>query len=117
MNRARMSKEQLNYAIAKAKYDAILSKVQPERDINNARKDQTIEQWSENSLNIEYKYGFWDALNELGIAEQAMIAWCQDTMQKHHPNDYNKVKIAFEEPIYNQDLRQKLINLCFKLSV
>ena len=36
-------------------------------------------------------------------------------MQTRRPADYAKVKDAFEKPIYSEDLKHKLVDLCFRL--
>ncbi len=99
----KMSQSQLDYALAKGLFDAIKDKSievnTPEDEIK--RKE------------IEREY--WLRLDNLVIAENNLLAWAKNLLQTKRPSDYAKVSQCFEKPIYNVELKQQLLDLCYKL--
>ena len=113
-----MSQPQLDYAAAKALYHTVKARADAEKKaVHEAhnRHEITVEQWAEQTTDIEYRLGYWKAFDALIVSEKVLIAWAQDLMQSRRPQDYGRVKEAFEKRIYNEELRQKLVDLCFRL--
>ena len=92
-----MNTLQLNYAAAKAAHQTIAGSCVPEAQ----QKD--------------YERHYWRTLDDLLSAEKALITWAQNILRTKSPAQYEQVKIAFEKPIYNNKLREQLIDLCFRL--
>jgi len=114
----RMSQPQMNYAKAKALYDTIKARADAEKSpIHKAstRNEITSEEWASQTTDIEYKLGYWKAFDVLIEVEKSLVTWAKETMQTRRPQDYSRVRDAFEKPIYNKELRQKLIDICFRL--
>lgn len=113
-----MTPEQNAYAIAKAHFDTVeaickkekakLPPITLENNTDAAWKDYTA---------IEYKYKYWEALEILSEAEHDLVQATQRLLQTKRPLDYAKVKSVFEKTIYNSELRQKRVDLCFRLNV
>ena len=110
-----MSQEQREYAAAKAMYQTIKERVDKEKSTIVPGDLTTPEGWEPYTA-IEEKYGYWKAVDNLRDAEKKMIAWAQALLKQRSPEAYEKVKTVFETPIYAADLRQKLIDLCFRLN-
>lgn len=110
-----MSQEQREYAAAKAMYQTIKERVDKEKSTIVPGDLTTPEGWEPYTA-IEEKYGYWKAVDNLRDAEKKMIAWAQNILKVRSPEAYEKVKTVFETPIYAADLRQKLIDLCFRLN-
>ncbi len=93
-----MSREQLNYAVAKALYDT-----------HDAIKVSEADQ-------AEYEKKYWQLLDIKIKAEKELIEWGRDLLKTRSPIQYEAVKQCFEKPIYNVALRQRLIDLCFRVN-
>lgn len=92
-----MAPEQLNYVKAKALYDTLKARYVTEGQ-------QVVEETQ-----------FWAAVDARLEAEKALIEWARNFLQTHRPQEYARVKDAFEKPIYSGGIRQKLVNICFRL--
>lgn len=111
-----MTTEQKTYAMAKAHFETIKAIVDKEKaklpDIT--LDNNTAEAWELRS-DIEYKHGYWEARDVLLKAEQALVTATQTMLKTKRPADYTRVKDAFEKEIWNEELKQKRIELCFLL--
>ncbi len=92
-----MSKEQYDYALAKAAYDS-----------HHAQHVTEAQQ-------KEYEARYWELLNALSAAEKNLILWAKNTVITKDPIRYEQIKVCFEKPIYNHVLREQFIDICFRL--
>jgi len=93
-----ITKDRLDYAKAKAKYETLKSQAIQTPDILDTNE-------------------YFDVFDNYLHAEQILILNTQELLKTKRPTDYAEVKDAFETRIYTRVLKEKLADLCFRLDV
>ena len=114
-----MNITQLNYAKTKALYEANTSALSKEvnpivADIVSGKIPQEI---GYNQIDaIEDKLGHVKITDIYFEAQKQLIEWGRSIIQKQSPSRYNQVKIVFDKYHNYPDVREKLLDLCFRLN-
>ncbi len=112
-----MDQKQLNYCKAKA----LVELLKEDRDRHMTKNamgdtDVSIDAYYDELTRYEAKIGYWDAVRALRDAEDYVIHWAKDVMISEYPKRWNEIKPVFDKAPGDIMLREKLIDICMRLS-
>ncbi len=78
--------------------------------------DLSIDLYYNEQARFEKDIGYWYAVQGLRDAENQVIEWAKAVMIHKYPERYEQVKSAFDKRPGNIIIKEKLVDICMRLS-
>lgn len=116
-----MNQHQLRYAAAKVAmetlHETVKERMADTPEPGRGATEAEIDAYFEKQTQIEHDLGYWTIFNELCDAKQALIEWGKEvTLRLAKPEQRGELEEMFNNLDYHPAIREKVIDLTFRLN-